>query len=104
METNVLLASETLLSSIPSLIKMSPLSVSDLTLLRLITVGGISLFGADIGGLYQLDISRWVIPTAITIVHIVSSYLGFRMLPPVWSQVIFYTYPFFILIGSYILL
>ena len=54
--------------------------------------------------LYSLDISQWIYPTVITIVHVVSSYLGFRMVPPAWSQVIFFTYPFFILVGSFILL
>ena len=100
----VQIASETTLSIIPSLIKMSPLSVPDLTLLRLVTVSALSLFGANLGALYALDISRWIIPSAITITHIVSSYLGFRLLPPVWSQVLFYSYPFFILIGSNLIL
>lgn len=81
----VQIASETTLSVIPSLIKMSPLSVPDLTLLRLVSVAFLSLFGANLGELYALDISRWIIPSAITITHIVSSYLGFRLLPPVWS-------------------
>ena len=104
MSSNVLIASETALSSIPSLVQMSPLSVADLTLLRLVSVSIISLMGANIMDLYSLDISQWIYPTIITIVHVVSSYLGFRMVPPAWSQVIFFTYPFFILIGSYILL
>ena len=102
MET--LIASEITLSTIPSLIKMSPLSVPDLTLLRLIAVSLVSFIGLDIGTIYNLDIQQWLYPTLITIVHIVSSYLGFRMLPTVWSQVLFFTYPFFILIGSYIVL
>lgn len=102
MET--LLAAETTLSLIPSLVKMSPLSVPDLTLLRLAAVGAVSLIGADLTDLYSLDISQWFYPTIITIVHVVSSYLGFKLVPNVWSQVIFYSYPFFILIGSSIFL
>lgn len=102
MET--LIASEITLSTIPSLIKMSPLSVPDLTLLRLIAVSLVSFIGLDVGTMYNLDIKEWLYPTIITIVHIVSSYLGFRMLPTVWSQVLFFTYPFFILVGSYVVL
>lgn len=101
---HILAASETALSLIPSLIKMSPLTVPDLTILRLLSVAGISMVGANLVDLYHLDISRWIIPTCITIVHVVSSYIGFRMIPPVWTQVIFYTYPFMILIGSYLIL
>lgn len=102
METQI--AAETTISLIPSLVKLSPLSVPDLTLIRLLTVSGVSLIGANITDLYMLDIQKWIIPTFITITHIVSSYLGFKLLPNVWSQVLFYMYPFFILIGSYILL
>lgn len=102
METQI--ASEMTLSLIPSLVKMSPLSVPDLTLLRLLTVSGISLFGADLNALYSLPITEWVYPTIITIAHIVSSYLGFKLVPNIWAQILFYTYPFFILIGSYMIL
>lgn len=95
---------ETILSLIPSLVKMSPLSTPDLTLIRLLTVSGVSLVGAQASELYALDIQQWIIPTAITITHIVSSYLGFKKMPNVWSQVIFYSYPFMILVGSYLIL
>jgi len=57
METQVLLSAETALSVIPSLVQMSPLSVADLTLLRLVSVSIISLMGANIMDLYSLDIS-----------------------------------------------
>ena len=102
METQVV--AETILSLIPSLVKMSPLSTPDLTLIRLLTVSGVSLVGAQASELYALDIQQWIIPTAITITHIVSSYLGFKKMPNVWSQVIFYSYPFMILVGSYLIL
>jgi uncharacterized membrane protein len=102
MET--LLAAETTLSTIPSLVKMSPLSTPDLTLIRLLAVSGVSLAGASLSDLYALDIQHWIVPTAITITHIVSSYLGFKLMPNVWSQVLFYSYPFMILVGSYFIL
>lgn len=100
MET--LLAAETTLSLIPSLVKMSPLSTPDLTLIRLVMVAGFSLIGSNLNELYNLDIQHWLIPTAITISHIVSSYLGFKIMPNVWSQVLFYSYPFMILLGSFL--
>lgn len=95
--------SESITSIYPIILKLSTLDVPFNTFLRLSTLFILSAFFANYSVLETVGIPKLLTLSVVNIVHVLTSYYGFRALNPSLSSAIFYTYPFFNMIFSVLL-
>ena len=99
MSYNIIaLGAESVISFYPILMKLTTLDVPFNTFIRLSTYFIISLFLANYDVLKNIGYPKLFILAIINIIHITSSYHGFKALNPSLSESLFYTYPFINLI------
>ena len=71
---------------ISPLVQLTPnLTIPDLSILRFIILSAIFSTSANFSDLYNLDIQYWWKPSIANIIFTVLSYLGTRLLTPIWS-------------------
>jgi drug/metabolite transporter (DMT)-like permease len=92
--------SESITSIYPIILKLSTLDVPFNTFLRLSILFILSASFANYSVLETVGITKLLTLSIVNIIHILSSYYGFRALNPSLSSAIFYTYPFFNMIFS----
>lgn len=88
------LVGESLLAMYPVLIQLMDLHIETHTWIRLASYCIISALFANYTVLQNVGFMKLMTLSVINIIHIVSSYYGFRYLLPSLAETIFYTYPF----------
>lgn len=91
---------ESVVSFYPILIKLTSLDVPFNTFLRLTSYFVISSLFANYEILQGIGLPKLIALASVNIVHILSSYYGFRWLNPSLAESIFYMYPFLNLVLS----
>lgn len=86
--------SESIISIYPILIKLTKLDIPINTFIRLSSYFIISSLFANYSILQNIGASKLLGLAVVNIVHILSSYYGFRYLVPSLAESIFYMYPF----------
>jgi drug/metabolite transporter (DMT)-like permease len=105
METTALVASEFALGAYTSLIKLVPTNLETQTLARMATYTvGAATLGLVTGRLGNPSFEHLLTMGTLNTIHIVSSYYAFKVLPSATALSLFYTYPFFNIIFSRVLL
>lgn len=95
---------ESTLSLYPFVIKLFPLSISLHTFIRLLTYLIISLLFTDYSIIKSIGFINLLLISFVNIIHISSSYYGFKYLNPSLAQSFFYIYPFINLLLGIIIL
>ena len=86
--------SESVISGYPILMKLTTLDVPFNTFIRLSSYFLVSLFFANYNILHTVSYTKLFALAITNIIHIMSSYYGFKALNPSLSESLFYTYPF----------
>lgn len=105
MQPLALVASEFALGAYTSLIKLVPTNLETQTLARMATYTvGAATLGLATGRLGTPSFEHLLTMGSLNTLHIVSSYYAFKVLPSATALSLFYTYPFFNIIFSRLLL